>query len=346
MNAASGSGQADRPAAIDECRHDDPVVALDAIVGRDRPLVIRGLVRHWPAVRLARQSDTDVARYLASLDSDAPVDALLMPPAADGIVGYNADMSGFNYERFRIPLTWALRRLAHYSREGDATGLAIQSAPVAACLPGFEREHAMPLLGPGIPPRIWIGNRVTTPAHFDSMHNIACVVCGSRRFTLFPPDQLPNLYIGPPDFSPTGAAISMARIDRPDDARFPRLRQALAAATVAELQPGDAIYIPPLWWHNVESLRELNALVNYWWPSIAVEGHVPGHELAALFHCILAFRALPPAQRDAWRGLLDHYVFGDGEPLAHVPPGRRGVLAAPLTAEQVETLKELARRHL
>ena len=123
-------------------------------------------------------------------------------------------------------------------------------------------------LDPAIQPRLWIGNRVTTPAHFDEFHNVACVVCGSRRFTLFPPAQVRNLYIGPLDFAPTGAAISMARLDRPDDPRFPLLRMALAEAQVAELQPGDAIYIPPLWWHHVASLGRLNALVNYWWKPV------------------------------------------------------------------------------
>lgn len=334
----------DRSTAIEECRDPGSMTDLDTIVGRGRPLVLRGLVRDWPVVKLARQSDTAFAKYLASLDNDTPVDTLLMPPEAEGIVGYNADMSGFNYTHYRIPLTLGLRRLARFSREGSREGLAIQSAPVSACLPGFAREHVLSLVPDDIEPRIWIGNRVTTPAHFDAMHNIACVVCGARRFTLFPPEQLPNLYIGPLDFAPTGAAISMARIDQPDDARFPRLRQALAAAQVAELEPGDAIYIPPLWWHNVTSLGQLNALVNYWWSSGPVAES--GHELAALYHCILAFRALPVAQRAGWKNLLDHYVFDEADPVAHVPSERRGVLDTPLSADQVEALKKLARHHL
>ena len=34
---------------------------------------------------------------------------------------------------------------------------------------------------------------------------------------------------------------------------------------VADLEPGDAIYIPALWWHAVQATGELNVLVNYWW---------------------------------------------------------------------------------
>lgn len=344
MNTASGALPA--PTAIEEHRDTGRPPGLDDLVGRDRPLVIRGLVRDWPVVKLARESDTAFARQLASLDNGTPVDTLLIPPEADGIVGYTPDMGGFNYEHYRVPVTLGLQRLARYSQRADAPGVAIQSASIADCLPGFLAGHALPLLDAGVRPRLWIGNRVTTPTHFDAQHNVACVVCGTRRFTLFPPEQLPNLYIGPLDFAPTGAAISMARLDRPDDPRYPRLKQALAAAQVAELHPGDAIYMPPLWWHHVESLDRLNALVNYWWDPVTVEGYTSGHALAALYHCILAFRALPPAERAGWKHLLEHYVFGDGDPAGHIPEHRRGVLGTPLTPERVAQLKKAARRHL
>ena len=131
----------------------------------------------------------------------------------------------------------------------------------------------------------------------------------------------------------------MARLDQPDDLRYPHLKIALAAAPVAELHPGDAIYMPPLWWHNVESLEIFNALVNYWWSPIEVEGYNTGHTRTALYHGLLAFRALPPAGRANWRILLDYYVFGSEEAVAHIPEDRRRVLG-PLTAETAEQLKQ------
>ncbi len=334
------------PTAMQEYSGNLHDLERETLMARAQPLVMRGLVSDWPAVHKARQSDTAFAKYLAGLDSGAPVDVLLVPAEDDGVVGYDADLTAFNYEHHRVSVTLALRRLARYSREHSAAGLAIQSAPVDACLPDFGRQHGLRLLDPAVRPRIWIGNHVTTPTHFDAMCNIACVVCGARRFTLFPPDQIGNLYIGPPDFAPTGAPISMARVDRPDDPRFPRMRTALAHAQVADLLPGDAVYIPPLWWHNVESIRQLNALVNYWWLPVQFPGYVDGHGMAAFYHCVLAYRSLPPAERAAWKGLLEHYVFAEEEPLAHVPAARRGVLSKPPDAAQVRQLKELARRFL
>ncbi len=334
-----------QPAPIEEYAGNPRGFDLAAAMAAGRPLVIRGLVRDWPIVQLALQSDTAFAQRLAEFDNGSDVTTLLLAPEAEGIIGYTPDLDDFNYQHFKVPVTLGLQRLAGYSKRKDAPGLVIQSVPIRECLPGLLADHTLPFLDPRIEPRLWMGNRTVTPTHFDSQHNIACVVCGTRRFTLFPPEQLPNLYVGPLDFAPTGAAISLARLDRPDDPRYPRLKQALATAQVAELDEGDAIYIPPLWWHHVESLEQLNALVNYWWNAVGVPGYHTGHARAALFHCLLAFRALPAAERAAWRNLLDYYVFGDNDPATHIPGQRRGVLG-PLTPEVVEDLKQGARQNL
>lgn len=333
------------PSAIEEYPFDGQARALAEIVGGARPLVLRGLCRDWPIVALARRSDSDFAKGLATFDNGTPVDTLLMPPGEHGVIGYNTELDGFNYKHFRVTVTQVLERLASYSRQQDTPGVAMQSALVSACLPGLVEQLVVPFLDCGIQPRLWMGNQVTTPAHFDSSCNIAVVACGRRRFTLFPPAQVRNLYVGPLDFAPTAAAISVARLDQAGDPRFPRLHEALAHAQVAELEPGDAIYIPPLWWHHVASLERLNALVNYWWRSAPSIGPAAEPGLDALMHCLLAFKALPSAEREAWKTLLDHYVFNEEDPAAHIPPARRGILGT-LTPELIARMKETIRRSL
>lgn len=332
--------------AIEEFHVGGHAFAQSDLADRERPLVIRGLCRDWPVVAAARESDTAFATHLAGYDNGTEVDTLLMAPEENGVIGYNARMDGFNYRHFRVSVTEALRRLAAYSRhDGVTPGVALQSALTPACLPDFQQQHPLPLLDAAIQPRLWIGNQVTTPTHFDAFHNLAVVVCGRRRFTLFAPEQVGNLYIGPLDFAPTGAAISMARLDRPDDPRFPRLRQALAQSLVSELEPGDAIYIPPLWWHHVSSLERLNALVNYWWKPITQEGVTPESGLGALMHTILALKPLPRSEREAWKRLFDHYVFNDQDPAAHIPVERRNLLGL-LTPSLVEQIKRKIRSYL
>lgn len=337
-------------ASISEFANGQPVdphgFALADAVAAARPLVLRGLCRDWSLVRAARESHSAFAQALAALDSGASVDVLHMPPEAGGAVGYNAALDGFNYRRFKVGITEALSRLAAYSRaEGEVPGLALQSALLADCAPGFSDAHPMPCLPPSVQPRLWVGNKVTTPAHFDASQNLAVAVCGRRRFTLFPVEQVANLYIGPLDFAPTGAAITLARPDAPDFARFPRLREALDNALVAELEPGDALYLPPLWWHQVESLEPLNALVNYWWSPVLADGLPPASGLGALLHARLAFAALPATERRSWRALFEHYVFGDEDPVAHIPADRRGVLGA-LDADTLARLRERSRSGL
>jgi hypothetical protein len=149
---------------------------------------------------------------------------------------------------------------------------------------------------------------------------------GRRRFTLFPPEQFPNLYIGPLDFTPAGQAISLVDFAQPDLGRYPRFAEALKHARIAELGPGDAIFIPSLWWHHIESLAPLNVLVNYWWRQQPGWMDTPFH---ALFLSMMTVRDLPAGQRAALKAMFEHYVFDATEDkVAHIPKNARRMLGA------------------
>jgi len=308
------------------------------VIASGRPAVLRGLVNAWPAVAVGRRSPVAVVEYLRRFDNGSLVDAVMTPPEVGGRVFYNEAMSGFNFARNRLPITAVAEQVLRYGAFARAPAVAAQSALMRDCLPGFSAENPLSVLDSAVLPRIWLGTAITTPTHLDEWNNIGCVVCGRRRFTLFPPEQIANLYIGPLDFAPTGAPMSLVRLHEPDLERFPRFRQALAAAVTAELGPGDAIFIPPLWWHHVESLEPFNLLVNYWWHAAggAEIGSAAGFD--SLLHAILNLRALPAPVREAWRALFDHYVFGTpGDASAHIPEQRRGVLGdiTPADAERL-----------
>ena len=190
-------------------------------------------------------------------------------------------------------------------------------------MPGFTRENALSLIDPAVVPRVWIGNRVTVQTHYDVSYNMACVIAGRRRFTLFPPEQLTNLYVGPLEFTLAGQPISMVRLDAPDHERYPRFRAALATAQAADLEPGDALFIPYMWWHHVESLEPFNVLVNYWWDDSPPWN---GSPFEALCHALMSVHSLPPHKRAIWEKVFQHHVFEEsGEATAHLPPQRRGI---------------------
>jgi len=254
-----------------EIEHAD-AAAFAAATAAQRPVVLRGLVRHWPSVQQSLQSPEDLCRYLMRFDCGGACDTVLMPPEVQGRLFYSADMKGFNFVRAKRTVTAVIEQIVRYSQFPIAPAVAMQSALLDECLPGFAAQNPAPFLDPEVRPRLWLGNEVITPAHFDESHNLACVVSGRRRFTLLPPEQVRNLYLGPLDFAPTPTPISLVAFRSPDFTRFPRFHDALAAAQVAELEPGDALYIPSLWWHHVESIGLLNAMVNYWWSAPAANG--------------------------------------------------------------------------
>jgi hypothetical protein len=312
------------------------------ILGANRPVVIRGLVDGWPLVRAARESDEALAREISALDAGLSPHVIEAPAAAGGRIFYSTDFAGFNFTRRQERIGATLERLLQLRHAADPPAVFLESTSTSAYLPGFARNHPMPLLDARTEARVWIGNAVKVNTHFDLAHNIACVVGGRRRFTLFPPEQIANLYLAPLDFTPSGAPVSMVEFTAPDHARFPKYAEALQHAQQAELEPGDALFIPYGWWHHVESLAPLNVLVNYWWSDAPASGAPHG----ALLHAVLTIRDLPPAQRAVWESIFRHLVFTDPEQsLGHLPPAQRGLLA-PTSAGLSRRIRELLAQDL
>jgi Cupin-like domain len=157
-------------------------------------------------------------------------------------------------------------------------------------------------------------------------NNIACCVAGRRRFTLFPPDQIANLYPGPLEPTPAGQVVSMVNLADPDLARFPRFANAMEQAQVADMEPGDVLVYPAMWWHQVDALEPFNILINYWWNAVPAHADTP---MNTLLHGLLSLRDRPEHEKAAWRNLFDYYVFGDPD-LAwqHLPQHAHGELAS------------------
>ncbi|WP_295571740.1 cupin-like domain-containing protein [Stenotrophomonas maltophilia] len=332
------------PCPIEEIHGLQPADLAAQLPGWTTPKVIRGLVSHWPVVSAARVSPAAVAAHLAGFDpGQMPVTATTAAPETGGRLFYNADMSGFNFRREQVPLKVVLATLLKYAAHPSPPSIYVASTTLDSFLPGFSAHNPLPLGVADPLTSIWIGNRSRIAAHQDVPDNLACVAAGRRRVTLFAPEQVRNLYIGPLDFTPAGQAISLVDFHAPDFERFPRFREALAQAQVAELAAGDAVYIPSLWWHHMEGLDAFNVLVNSWWRPVPAWMDSP---MNALMLSILALRDLPETQRAHWRAMLDHYVFdADLSTSAHIPPEARGVLA-PLQAESAEQIRQTLQRRL
>ncbi|MFA9217275.1 MAG: cupin-like domain-containing protein [Sphingomonadaceae bacterium] len=304
---------------------------FNALVAAAEPVVLRGYAAHWPLVRAARHSDLAAADYLRYQHGPvrgtprARVGALLAPQSAQGRFFYNAQFDGYNFSPEWMSFDTLLDTLAQLQPVPDAPAMYVGSTTIDTILPELNAEHTLPLAERDALASIWIGNRTRVAAHHDVPDNLACVAVGRRRFTLFPPEQLANLYIGPLDFTPAGQAISLVDVQAPDLQAFPRFVDAMAAAQVAELAAGDAIFIPSMWWHAIDALHSLNVLINYWWRDTPEHMDSP---MNALMLAMMTMRELPPQQRKAWQEMFRHYVFEAGDATAaHIPAAVRHALA-------------------
>lgn len=251
--------------------------ARDSILRGEAPVIIRGLTREWPVVIKAQESLTALTSYLSQFDSGKKMDAMFAAPTVNGRLFYGKTLQEFNFERMQGYFNDAFSILAALQEHDPSPTFYIGSASVVDYFPGLEHECALDFLTSDIKPNIWIGNRTRVATHNDNSQNIACIAAGRRRFTLFPPDQESNLYIAATDVSPGGRPISLVDLTAPDFHRYPHFSSALKQAQVALLHPGDALYIPTNWWHNVEALDAVNILINYWWkglpPCLSINEH-------------------------------------------------------------------------
>jgi Cupin-like domain len=294
------------------------------IVQAGQPIVMRGLVNDWPLAQAGKAGSVSFCEYLKKFDRGLEMDTMIGPASIKGRIFYNNDLSGLNCRMGQSKLATSLDYILEHAKDIPPPLLAMQSIVIPQYLPGLQLENKLSLLDDAVSPRIWIGGKATVAAHYDSAENIACCVAGKRHFTLFPPEQVANLYVGPLEFTPAGATISMVDLENPDYEKYPKFKEALASAQDAILEPGDAIYIPYLWWHNVRALDDINALINYWWGEPEEQRIDPRN---ALYHAMMAIRFLPPRYREAWREMFDHYVFEtNGKPGEHLPPEKRGIL--------------------
>jgi hypothetical protein len=313
-----------------------PGALTDAILTAAEPLVLRGQVASWPLVQASLRSPREGIAYLRRFYQGEVVRALIGPPEIAGRYFYNDDISGFNFDAVNARLDAILARVLEHLDDPRPPTFYVGSTTVDTCLPGLRDENDLDLGDRDPLVSVWTGNRSRIPAHQDLPDNVACVAAGRRRFTLFPPEQLSNLYIGPLEFTPANQPISLVDFHQPDLVKFPRFAEAMAHAQVAELMPGDAIFMPSMWWHHVEGLDSFNVLINYWWRQSPGYMDAP---INTLMHAILTLRELPPAQRLAWQEVFRHYIFEtDGSEAAHIPEPARGVLG-PLDLDKARSMR-------
>jgi hypothetical protein len=318
-------------------------VSLSSLLDRQQPVLLKGMVQDWPLVAAGGGGAGAAMDYILSFYAGLPVTGSTGPASIGGRYHYDADVAGLNFEAKAVRLDDYLGELREHLDRSDAPSFYVGSTDLDRYLPGLRAANPPPFVREqfgGADPliSIWLGNRTVATTHWDMSNNLACCAVGHRRFTLFPPDQVANLYPGPLEPTPGGQVVSMVDLRAPDLERYPRFAQALEVAQVAEMEPGDVLFYPALWWHNVEALDAFNAMINIWWNPSPAFLDTP---MTTLLHGLLSLRDRPDAEKQAWRTLFDYYVFGPAERAgAHLPDHARGPLA-PLDAVGARRLRAM-----
>lgn len=314
------------------------------VIAAAEPVILRQLVRDWPLVKAGKISDQGSVDYLKRFYNGNTTIVCKIPPENCGRMFYNDNCTKLNYESFKGRIDETLDAILAGSHRQNDPSYYIASNIIDTHFPGLREQNEIVI------PRemhvdameervsIWIGGATTATCHFDALDNIACCVAGKRRFTLFPPDQISNLYPGPLEPTPGGQAISLVDFKNPDFQQFPRFRDALLSAQVADLEPGDALYLPSMWWHHVESLAPYNILVNYWWddaPAFLSSG------MNALYMSMLSIRDKSVHERKGWQQLFNHYIFNGAETANNYIPVEAQGFLKPLERIDARKLRAL-----
>ncbi|MCM6778225.1 cupin-like domain-containing protein [Nocardia sp. CDC159] len=236
----------------------------DAVIRADVPLIIERLPRPGGFGR----------QVLIERLGDAPVTLFSEPSSRE------------NTERWqtsRIPLREFFER---YAAGADArswhrivSNIMNRPDDVRAII-GFEPDELFGPRGLRNAANLWISHRsVFTQSHFDELENFNIQLEGRKRFILLPPgfrDYYPRSLLR--GFGDKSQAFDFTDVD---PHRFPRLAAKLAQRRDIVLEPGEMLYLPLGWWHQAESLDELNINMNFWmWdPKILRRPYVLGSAL-------------------------------------------------------------------
>lgn len=323
-------------------------IPYEKLFSYEQPVILKGLVKDWPLVKAGQESPNNVMQELEAHYNQRPMLVYKGPPAIKARFGYDSTYTGFNFssEQSTIPQVFDTIRSQLTHDEHDY--LYINSLKFDDAFPTLSKSHQLAFDHPEFAnnrpvAKIWLGTESVAAAHFDRPKNIACCVLGKRRFTLFPPEQIHNLYPGPLSPTPGGQVVTIADLSRPDFTRFPRLKTALENAYIADLEPGDGLYYPSMWWHEVEAFERFNTMVNFWWMTSEPYLDSP---MDTLMHAMMSVRDRPAKEKAAWKALFNYYIFDDTKHIQnYLPPESHGLLGS-IDENMARRLRSVLRNNL
>jgi lysine-specific demethylase 8 len=227
-----------------------PFEGLDEAVAGGRPVILTGVDRAWSAIA------TWTPPFLAERLGPTPVEVVtLVDGARDFLDGY------YLAERSSMPFRDLAARVFDHPEPGRRSYMMGGNWTMLGTL-GEDVPAPREIDGRRFFPEgsgLWVGQRGNVTAlHYDFWHGFLAQVAGRKRVSLFAPDESARVYPDSPFSSRIGATRLPTMFLEADPASFPKLSRATRHEAV--LGPGDLLYVPPFWWHHVESLDDAISL--------------------------------------------------------------------------------------
>lgn len=115
-----------------------------------------------------------------------------------------------------------------------------------------------------------VSGKVAIWLHYDVLANVLCQIKGSKRLILYPPSDV-SLFSIPP-----GTSSSSINCFDAGTTKDPAL--ALAHPQEVFLEPGDILFVPPLWLHTASPTGNVSISVNVFFRNLD-RGYAPGRDL-------------------------------------------------------------------
>lgn len=233
------SSLTDPPGTIERRSHVTADEFRHGYYARNRPVILTGLARDWPAYQLWTPD------YLRGRCGDQEVEVM------------NGRESDDRYEvnseshRHRIRFADYVDRVTSAASSNDSYLVAnnhfFESPGTRSLLNDLQiRPEFLEAAPPDGSVFLWFGPGGTvTPLHHDALNVLLVQIRGRKRITLIPSVQLPLVYN-------EIAVYSEVQLEVIDQARFPLF--AAVDRIELTLEAGDALFIPVGWWHHVRSL--------------------------------------------------------------------------------------------
>lgn len=213
----------------------------------EKPVILTGCINHWPAlqkwnnqnyfIELAGPRTVSIEIGNKYTDSDWTQKLVTIEEFIDLYIYQNKGPTGY---------------LAQYQLFDQIPELKNDiSVPEYCCF--SESNDPVDVMA-------WYGPKGTvSPLHHDPKRNLLTQVIGEKKLFLFSPTDSENVYPHEHELLNNTAQIDPRH---PNLELYPKYKNATPYFCI--LKPGQMLYIPPKWWHFVESLS-ISFSVSFWW---------------------------------------------------------------------------------